>query len=717
MSRGPGIAFILKKAVISALVALVLFSLMIGIRTEAGPTGQLIWWTRFGNLAALVAIVFGGSIVVELLRQWLGPVDTARIIPPAAQGILAVLRRFVAPALLAFTFLVPVIFYDQRYILDLGILVLTYVMLGWGLNVVVGLAGLLDLGYVAFYAVGAYSYALLATNFGLSFWVCLPLAGILAAFWGVLLGFPVLRLRGDYLAIVTLAFGEIIRLVIINWQSLTGGPNGVSGIPRPSFFGIPLTPGDDGLAARLGIEFSPTHRIVFLFYLILGLALLTNWVTIRLRRLPIGRAWEALREDEVACRALGINTTTTKLTAFATGAMFGGFAGAFFATRQGFISPEILHLPGIGPGARHRRARRHGLAAWRGTGGADHDRRLRTVSGSRAIPHAGVRHRHGGADDLAATRIDRPSRAHRVPAAQPGDLLRPRQGRSRMSGGQNTLNDIPGDILKVDQLSMRFGGIVAVNDLSFTAQRRKITALIGPNGAGKTTVFNCITGFYKPTSGAMRVTHDDGRHIQLERLNDFRISKLARVARTFQNIRLFPGMTALENLMVAQHNVLMRASGFTVLGLFGVPSYRATEKHAIDLARSWLNRIGLLERADDAAGNLPYGDQRRLEIARAMCTEPALLCLDEPAAGLNARESAALSELLLSIRLDHGTSILLIEHDMSVVMEISDHVVVLDYGVKIADGSPQAVRDNPKVVAAYLGADEEEAIAVMEGGT
>ncbi len=215
-----------------------------------------------------------------------------------------------------------------------------FVMLGWGLNVVVGLAGLLDLGYVAFYAVGAYSYALLATNFGLSFWICLPLAGILAAFWGVLLGFPVLRLRGDYLAIVTLAFGEIIRLVLINWQSLTGGPNGVTGIPRPTFFGIPLTPGDDGLAAMLGIEFSPTHRVVFLFYLILALALVTNWVTIRLRRLPIGRAWEALREDEVACRALGINITTTKLSAFAIGAMFGGFAGAFFATRQGFISPE-----------------------------------------------------------------------------------------------------------------------------------------------------------------------------------------------------------------------------------------------------------------------------------------------------------------------------------------------------------------------------------------
>jgi branched-chain amino acid transport system permease protein len=340
-SEPVGVAFILRKAFLSALVALGLFSLMIGVRTEAGQSGQLVYWTRFEELAELVFAVFIGSIVVELLRMWLGPRGgLGSFVPQSVHSGMSVAGRYVAPALLIFTLLVPVIFYNQRYILDLGILVLTYVMLGWGLNVVVGLAGLLDLGYVAFYAVGAYSYGLLSTTFGLSFWICLPLAGILAAFWGVLLGFPVLRLRGDYLAIVTLAFGEIIRLVLINWQEVTGGPNGVSGIPRPSLFGIPLTPGPDGLAALLGIPFSPTHRIVFLFYLILGLALLTNWVTIRLRRLPIGRAWEALREDEVACRALGINTTTTKLTAFATGAMFGGFAGAFFATRQGFISPE-----------------------------------------------------------------------------------------------------------------------------------------------------------------------------------------------------------------------------------------------------------------------------------------------------------------------------------------------------------------------------------------
>jgi branched-chain amino acid transport system permease protein len=330
----------LRDAGLAALVAFGLFAPLVGLRTDVSPTGGLFLRTRWIDVAILCAIVFAGRL---LLSFWLG---RRGLRPTTGPGPwTARLERagtFVAPVLLGLALVLPFIPGIGRSQVDLGILVLTYVMLGWGLNIVVGLAGLLDLGYVAFYAVGAYSYALLAQYFGLSFWICLPLAGILAAFWGILLGFPVLRLRGDYLAIVTLAFGEIIRVVLLNWVSLTGGPNGIGGIPRPTFFGLPFSMegGPGTFAGFFGLEPSPTHRVVFLYYLILALALLTNWVTIRLRRQPLGRAWEALREDEIACRALGINVTTTKLSAFALGAAFGGLAGAFFATRQAFISPE-----------------------------------------------------------------------------------------------------------------------------------------------------------------------------------------------------------------------------------------------------------------------------------------------------------------------------------------------------------------------------------------
>jgi len=261
-------------------------------------------------------------------------------------------------------------------------------------------------------------------------------------------------------------------------------------------------------------------------------------------------------------------------------------------------------------------------------------------------------------------------------------------------------------LLEVEHLSMRFEGLIAIDELSFTAHQREITAIIGPNGAGKTTVFNCLTGFYKPTAGRLAL-HADNTVLLLERMEGFRIAREAGMARTFQNIRLFAGMTVLENLIVAQHNTLMSASLFSIAGLLGLPRYREAERTAIDLARYWLDRVGLVERADAAAGALPYGDQRRLEIARALCTGPRLLCLDEPAAGLNLRESADLNELLLTIRDETGIGILLIEHDMSVVMGISDHIVVLDHGRKIAEGSPAEIRTDPTVIKAYLGEEED----------
>src|SRR5260221_4663958 len=335
----------LRDAGVTALVALGLFLPLIGFQTVTDFRNDLILITRWPLVIATVANVRFGRLAYSIaIEPRLSRSTLQRAEAPAWRTRL---RKWFVPFAVGFVMACPVIvvlgvgFGDAvKWIDNFGIQILIYVMLGWGLNIVVGLAGLLDLGYVAFYAVGAYSYALLAKTFGLSFWLLLPMAGILASFWGILLGFPVLRLRGDYLAIVTLAFGEIIRIVLINWVDLTNGYAGITGIPRPTFFGIPFNADDGGFAARFGLEYSPIYRTIFLYYLILALAVLTAFVTMRLRRLPVGRAWEALREDEIACRSLGINTTNTKLTAFATGAMFAGFAGSFFAARQGFISPD-----------------------------------------------------------------------------------------------------------------------------------------------------------------------------------------------------------------------------------------------------------------------------------------------------------------------------------------------------------------------------------------
>ncbi len=347
---GVDLGAAIKDALLAGLLALVLFAPIMGLKTVIAP-GGLVLQQRWGMVLIGAAIVAAGRLALNLLfwsrraerggRRSIGTRFLERVSPYSG---------YVGLVLLAAAVTLPFLPSTNRYILDLAILILTYVMLGWGLNIVVGLAGLLDLGYVAFYAVGAYSYALLATIylphwFGeaivpWAFWIVLPIAGLLAALWGIILGFPVLRLRGDYLAIVTLAFGEIIRVVLLNWYEFTNGPNGIANIPRPSFFGIEFSREPDGFAATFGLEYSSIQRIIFLYYIILVLALITNFFTMRLRRLPIGRAWEALREDEIACRSLGINTTNTKLTAFAMGAMFGGFAGSFFATRQGFVSPE-----------------------------------------------------------------------------------------------------------------------------------------------------------------------------------------------------------------------------------------------------------------------------------------------------------------------------------------------------------------------------------------
>ena len=493
------------------------------------------------------------------------------------------------------------------------------------------------LGYGGFYAIGAYTFALLNHYYGLGFWTCLPLAGLVSAAAGFLLGFPVLRLRGDYLAIVTLGFGEIVRILLLNNTEITGGPNGISQIPKPTLFGLEFSRsaregGWDTFSNFFGVKYDPSDRVIFLYLVALLLVVLSLFVINRLLRMPLGRAWEALREDEIACRSLGLSPTRIKLTAFTISAAFAGFAGTLFAARQGFVSPESFTF-----------AESAFVLAIVVLGG---------MGSQFAVILAAVL--------LVVSR----------------ELMR-------------DFNEY--SMLMLGALMVL---MLAVNNVSLELREREIVSLIGPNGAGKTTVFNCLTGFYKPTGGTIML-----RDQHLEGLPGQQIARMG-VVRTFQHVRLFREMTVIENLLVAQHQQL-KTGVFS--GLLKTPSFRRAQSEALDRAATWLERIGLLEHANRQASNLAYGDQRRLEIARCMVTQPEILMLDEPAAGLNPKETKELDELIVELRSHHNTTILLIEHDMKLVMGISDRIYVVNQGTPLANGTPEAIRNNPDVIRAYLG--------------
>lgn len=636
-------------------------------------------------------LIVTGVVAALGLMQWFAsqwgrasPVWADRLVEAGGTTMRGVAqridRRLLYALALAAAVLVPLAL--NRYYIDVLTQVGIYATLALGLNIVVGLAGLLNLGYIAFYAVGAYAYGLLATRVDLSFWQVLPLGGVLAAVFGVLLGFPALRLRGDYLAIVTLGFGEMIRIVLNNWDSLTGGPNGIIGIARPSLFGF--------------IFSHPIHY----YYLILAVVLLTIFAVNRLNQSRLGRAWTAMRDDEVAAEATGIDLVKTKLLAFGLGATWAGLAGVFFASKMTFISPEsftffesvlvlcMVVLGGMGsiPGvilgaamllilpemmrqfALYRMlvfgAAMVGMMVMRPKGLLTARRRtipLWRKGSSRAAVVSGPQ-----ASSIGAWQVD--------VSVQP-----PRE--SRMT------------LLETHKLSVDFGGLRALDMVDLSVTAGEIVSLIGPNGAGKTTFFNCVTGLFTPSSGEVCYRGDN-----LIGLRPHQVAAKG-VSRTFQNIRLFQDMTVIENVMVGGH-CRMRAG---VIGAIIRPrGVTQEEEELVSKADELLRFVGLTDKSDLWASQLPYGDQRRLEIARAMASEPTLLLLDEPAAGMNPQETNALMNLIYAIR-TRGITVLLIEHHMKLVMGISERIVVLDHGVKIADGTPEEIRADARVIGAYLG--------------
>jgi branched-chain amino acid transport system permease protein len=574
-------------------------------------------------------------------------------------------------ALLAAAVALPAV--AGNYLVDVGLTITIYSILGLGLNIVVGYAGLLDLGYAAFFAIGAYTTALLETLWHFSFWETLPFSLAFAGASGVVIGYPTLRLRSDYLAIVTLGFGEITRIVATNLD-ITGGPNGIYGIASPSLFGYEIS--SPRAVYELGIAF-----------LVLVLAF-----AIRLGQSRLGRAWASIREDEAAAEAVGVPTLRVKMLAYVMGALIGGFAGSLFAARFGTIDPTgftylqsvtiliVVVLGGRGsiPGVILGAVIVAGLPEL-----------LRFLNLWRIFAFA---------IGLVILMLLRPQ------GLWPAQLRRvapPREGAGRAKAF--VPRTITGDeiLLDVRNMERRFGGVRAVGGVTFTVRNGEILSLIGPNGAGKTTVFNCLTGVIRPSGGQVL-----WRGASLAGGAPHRIVH-AGMARTFQGIRLFGNMTAFENALTGMDH---RLRAPLVAELLALPSARAeAADHAAEGLR-WLSFVGLAARAGERAADLPYGDQRRLEIARALASDPQLLLLDEPAAGMNPTEKHALMELIRRIR-DLGVTVLLIEHDMMLVMGVSDRIIVMDHGVVIAEGTPSAIQADAHVIDAYLGIAEYDEAA------